>query len=175
MPLADPPLPPPAQPTVTQPTIVPPVIAQPPVSAPAPSAPTPQPGGDDPAPPTTPSPPDSPETLAPGSPAYVLRNNPEDGIHLHPTRGERAHVNTLMESQGWKFATVLWQTDLMAGGDGEDRNKIALHPRKNVLLYVRPGATGLIEDVSDPSITHMRLAKHPTAYCSEMYRHKHRQ
>ncbi|KAH5093731.1 hypothetical protein HBI73_126440 [Parastagonospora nodorum] len=89
----------------------------------------------------TPQGPDSPETLAAGSPVYVLENSTQ---WLSPTRGEREFVRSSLGNRGWKFVKVLDQRALDKDRKRTDR---ALHPYKNFLLYVRPNEYGNIEDV----------------------------
>lgn len=98
-----------------------------------------------------PTAPASPDTLAGGSPPYVLVNTAAD---LDPSRGQTAHVRDDMRNQGWKFARVLVQSKLkgefLPRNDGTlvPMNEMALNPLTNVLLYVRTDEAERIVDVS---------------------------
>lgn len=95
--------------------------------------------------------PDSPETLAGGSPVCVLKNIAH---WLSPTLGEREFVQIDLGDRGWKFVTVLYQTVL---DKEKTRDSRSLHPRKNVLLYVRPNELANIEDVGVEFIVTSRV------------------
>jgi hypothetical protein len=123
-----PPPPAPAAPTLAIPPVltvvnVPPVtvLAVPvPTSQPTVSSTTGQQGDGGTSHPATPSPPSSPDTLAPGSPLYVLVNDPTNGHVLSPTRGERAQVKSDMNFRtGSLYASCIKQTlPKMAGRSG---------------------------------------------------------
>jgi hypothetical protein len=139
----------PVQPPQVQPPVQ--AVAVPPVVSGSIAIPLPQAQGDDPRQrDSTPLAPDSPETLAGGSPPYVLVNN---RAKLHPSRGQRVHVRNDMNDQGWKFVSVLYQTGMdakesLSSGLRINRAEVALDPFKSVSLYVRPDEHGQIVDVS---------------------------
>jgi hypothetical protein len=173
-PLAPPPPPPPAPaapilaiaPVITVVNVPPVTVLAVPVPTSQPTVPsaTEQQGDGEISHPATPSPPGSPDTLAPGSPLYVLVNDPTNGHFLSPTRGERAQVKSDMNSQDWKFVRVLYQTGL-----DEDGWKIrALRPRMSVHLYVRPDAARLIQDVGTLISRYLADADRPAARCRQV-------
>jgi hypothetical protein len=54
-----------------------------------------------------------------------------------------------MKNQGWKFARVLYQTDMVSEGTNGFAD---LHLFKSVLLYVLPNENGQIMDVNLKSL-----------------------
>jgi hypothetical protein len=108
---------------------------------------------------STPGTPDSPDTIACGSPLYVARNYPRNKTYRSPTKGQRAFVDNDMKEQGWKFVSILYQLGFGSSSTGKDPATKPLHPPKNVLLYVRPDDTGQIQDVSSTRLSDELTAK----------------
>jgi hypothetical protein len=93
--------------------------------------------------------PESTDTLVDGSYPFALLNSEEDRSHILPTRGQIDKVRENMKNQGWKFARVLYQTDMVSEGTNGFAD---LHPFKSVLLYVLPNENGQIMDVNLKSL-----------------------
>jgi hypothetical protein len=77
-------------------------------------------------------------------PSFLMRNNPEAGEYLLPTRERRRSVSNGLtsnaDSRRYRFVGVLQQSSFDA------KNFKAIMPEKSNYLFIRQSATGIIEE-----------------------------